>query len=125
MDINPALHHALIPKLTLQPLVENALYHGIKLKRSVGMIQISGKREGDTIVLQVADNGAGMTADRLEALRRATKSNTRVGFGLSAVHHRLHSPNRANQGTGGRLGAPRELADIDPAGWSFYAGKSL
>lgn len=89
MDINPALHHALIPKLTLQPLVENALYHGIKLKRSVGMIQISGKREGDTIVLQVADNGAGMTTDRLEALRRATKSNTRVGFGLSAVHQRL------------------------------------
>lgn len=90
MDITPALHHALISKLTLQPLLENALYHGIKLKRSVGMIQISGKREGDTIVLQVADNGAGMTADRLEALRRATKSNTRVGFGLSAVHQRLH-----------------------------------
>ncbi len=89
VDIDPALHHALIPKLTLQPLVENALYHGIKLKRSVGMIQISGKREGSIIVLQVADNGVGMTAERLEALRRAMESNTRVGFGLSAVHQRL------------------------------------
>ncbi len=89
VDIDPALHPALIPKLTLQPLVENALYHGIKLKRSVGMIQISGKREGSIIVLQVADNGVGMTAERLEALRRAMESNTRVGFGLSAVHQRL------------------------------------
>lgn len=89
VDIDPALHNALIPKLTLQPLVENALYHGIKLKRSVGMIQISGKREGSIIVLQVADNGVGMTAERLEALRRAMESNTRVGFGLSAVHQRL------------------------------------
>lgn len=89
VDIDSALHTAQIPKLTLQPLVENALYHGIKLKRSVGLIQISGKREGDTIVLKVADNGVGMTAERLEALRRAMESNTRVGFGLSAVHQRL------------------------------------
>ncbi len=89
VDIDPELHGALIPKLTLQPLVENALYHGIKLKRSVGLIRISGHREGGDVILQVEDNGIGMTRERLESLQSAMKSNTRVGFGLSAVHQRL------------------------------------
>ncbi len=89
VDIDPELHGALIPKLTLQPLVENALYHGIKLKRSVGLIRISGHREGGDVILQVEDNGIGMTRERLERLQSAMKSNTRVGFGLSAVHQRL------------------------------------
>ena len=89
LDIDPSLGTALIPKLTLQPLVENALYHGIKLKRAKGHIRISGWREGDHILLQVADNGVGIPRERLESLRAAMDTEARVGFGLSAVHQRL------------------------------------
>lgn len=62
---------------------------GIKLKRAKGMIRIAAWREGDHVVLQVADNGVGMTAQRLAQLRGAMESDQRVGFGLSAVNQRL------------------------------------
>ena len=45
--IDPALYDYQILKLTLQPLVENALYHGIKYKRAKGYIRVSGEKEGD------------------------------------------------------------------------------
>lgn len=89
VQIDPALHNALIPKLTLQPLVENALYHGIKLKRAVGMIRIAGWSENGQIFLQITDNGVGMAPERLAQLRTAMERDERVGFGLSAVHQRL------------------------------------
>lgn len=89
VDIDPQLHDAMIPKLTLQPLVENALYHGIKLKRARGTIRISGGVEDGCILLRVEDNGVGMTAERLNQLRQAMEHDERVGFGLSAVNQRL------------------------------------
>lgn len=89
VEIDSALHGAVIPKLTLQPLVENALYHGIKLKRQRGHISITGWREGDEVLLTVRDDGAGMSAERLAELRRAMEHDERVGFGVSAVNRRL------------------------------------
>lgn len=89
VDIDPRIHSALIPKLTLQPLVENALYHGIKLKRALGHIRVTGWIEDGHVLLQVADNGMGMTQQRLEHLRRTVETEERVGFGVSAVNQRL------------------------------------
>ena len=89
LDIDPALHHVSIPKLTLQPLVENALYHGIKLRRVKGLIEIKGWREGDCIFLQVKDNGIGMSPQRLEELRATAADTKQLGFGFSAVNQRL------------------------------------
>ena len=89
VDIDPQLGHAMIPKLTLQPLVENALYHGVKLKRAKGTIRISGCVEDGCIVLRVTDNGVGIPAQRLEQLRSTMEGDERVGFGLSAVNQRL------------------------------------
>lgn len=89
VEIDPALGDVMIPKLTLQPLVENALYHGIKLKRAKGLIQIKGWQEGDCVLLQVSDNGIGMTEQRLEDLRNSIENTERVGFGFSAVNQRL------------------------------------
>ena len=89
LDIDPALHHVSIPKLTLQPLVENALYHGIKLRRVRGLIEIKGWREGDCIFLQVKDNGIGMSPQRLEELRATAADTKQLGFGFSAVNQRL------------------------------------
>ena len=80
-------------KLSLQPLVENAIYHGIKKKEEYGMIIISGYEKDDYIYLEVFDDGAGMTKDQLAELRetvnkRELNENTKH-FGLSNVNHRL------------------------------------
>lgn len=89
IEIDPALRETRLPKPTLQPLVENALYHGIKLKRGKGCIHVSGQGQGPDVLLQITDDGAGMTEVRLEELRRAIQNGERVGFGLVTVHERL------------------------------------
>lgn len=89
IDIPRALKDCCLPKLTVQPLVENALYHGIKLKRSLGHIRVSCRRENDEIVLQVRDDGAGMNAERLMQVRRSIEEGECVGFGLRTVHERI------------------------------------
>lgn len=87
--IAPELENCQVPKLTLQPLVENALYHGIKLKRGLGTIQVLGYAAGEDICLVVSDNGAGMNEERLEEVRSAIRKEQRIGFGLATVHERL------------------------------------
>ena len=89
IDLTERFGAVRIPKLTLQPLVENALYHGIKMKRGMGHIYILARQEGDDIVLQVTDDGAGMSAQRLQQLLDSMEAGKRVGFGLSAIHERL------------------------------------
>ncbi len=90
IDMDPLLKDCLIPKLTLQPLVENALYHGIKLKRGVGTISVRSRLCGDMVELEVRDTGAGMTRKRLEQVLVSMDSReSQVGFGLAAVYKRL------------------------------------
>ena len=79
----------MVPKLTLQPLAENALYHGIKNKRGGGRILIEGEDAGKDLILRVRDNGQGMTKERLEEIRNAIRTGKRAGFGLSAVAERI------------------------------------
>lgn len=87
--IAPGLQNARLPKLTLQPLVENALYHGIKLKRGKGCIYVTSRTAGPDVLIQITDDGAGMAPERLEELNRALETGERVGFGLVTVHERL------------------------------------
>lgn len=79
----------MVPKLTLQPLAENALYHGIKNKRGGGKILIQGEKDGEDLILRVTDNGQGMTPERLAEIQNAIRTGERAGFGLSAVAERL------------------------------------
>lgn len=78
-----------LPKMTLQPLVENALYHGVKEKRGKSSIWITFEDAGKDIVIQVKDDGIGMTEDRLREVQEGLKNNQSVGFGMSAVEGRL------------------------------------
>jgi two-component system sensor histidine kinase YesM len=78
-----------IPKLTLQPLAENALYHGVKEKRGKSRIDIVCIQEQEDIILTVGDNGVGMRPEKLNAIRDSLEHSERVGFGLSAVHERI------------------------------------
>ncbi|MDR0951883.1 MAG: sensor histidine kinase [Oscillospiraceae bacterium] len=77
------------PKLILQPLVENALYHGTKNKRGPGNIVITGESRGDDILLRVSDDGAGMTLEQVRALQIGIYEDRHTGLGLVNVHKRI------------------------------------
>lgn len=90
--LSPELYEYQIPKMTLQPIVENALYHGIKCKRSKGIIDISGELTGNLIYLTVSDDGAGMDEENLKNLSHEILKpckETDRGFGLANVNERI------------------------------------
>ena len=94
IDIPQEMYQYQILKLTLQPLVENALYHGIKNKRGKGYISVKGKVEKDKLIFTVSDNGIGMDQDRLKEVRRTINQDVRdtqepAGFGLYNVAQRI------------------------------------
>ena len=93
IDIEEELYEFVLPKLTLQPLVENALYHGIKNKRGKGMIRIRGKKSGDDMIFKVTDDGKGMTEEELRELKenvqRVKQDNNINSFGLTNVNQRI------------------------------------
>ena len=94
IDVEPEALDATMLKLTLQPLVENALYHGIKNKRSGGVITVRGRRWDDNrLLVEVSDNGIGMTAEKVAQLRTALASEgfagSDSGFGLCNVNQRV------------------------------------
>lgn len=78
-DLPPELGALRVPPLLLQPLVENAIKHGIEPKVSGGSITISARRDGDALVLSVRDTGLGLGEARVPGTR----------FGLSQVRDRL------------------------------------
>ncbi|MDQ0058116.1 cache domain-containing sensor histidine kinase [Paenibacillus harenae] len=97
IEVDEKLMDYSILKMTLQPIVENALYHGIKNKRGKGLIKVS-VAEDEYLHITVEDNGIGMSADRLSALREQlslqrqpeeTGSQVSGGFGLHNVHQRI------------------------------------
>ena len=69
-DIQNEILGCTILKLSIQPLVENAIYHGLKTKGSFGLLQVTGAREAGKLVIQVMDDGVGMTRERLQAVMR-------------------------------------------------------
>ena len=67
-DVPAELRGAWVPHLLLQPLVENALKHGVIELEETGRVSVAGRREGDDLVLTVRDNGPGPSADRREGV---------------------------------------------------------
>lgn len=90
--VDPSVENCVVPKLMLQPLVENALYHGIKLcdRKCLLMIQVLPRE--DQIEIEVLDNGAGMDEDTLQALREAMEhsgQNRANSYGVVNVNDRI------------------------------------
>ena len=95
IDVDEDILSCTILKLTLQPLVENALYHGIKNKRTGGTITVRAKRAGPNQVrLEILDNGVGFTPYKLSRLQESLADESgeitfsESGFGIENVHKR-------------------------------------
>jgi LytS/YehU family sensor histidine kinase len=82
-DIAPDTLSALVPYLLLQPLVENAVRHGVARMESGGRIRIAASRSGGELLLRVSDNGPG--------IRTSTQPAARAGLGLSSTQERLRT----------------------------------
>ena len=96
IDVDPDILDSTILKLTLQPLVENALYHGIKNRRGGGAISVwAGRVDGDSALVEIEDNGAGFTRQRLDSVRQEIEDEEgeirlhEMGFGLENVSKRI------------------------------------
>ncbi|SCX97958.1 sensor histidine kinase [Butyrivibrio sp. INlla14] len=93
-EINVAkdIYDYCIPKITIQPIVENALYHGIKNRRGGGKITITGVENKDELTIQVHDDGAGMDEERLKEVREGIIKNNpdkTAIYGLYNVNERI------------------------------------
>jgi len=78
VDVAPSLHDALVPHLLLQPLVENAVKHGISARPGPGHIAVSARADGGRIVLSVADDGPGASPDPARRGEGIGLANTRA-----------------------------------------------
>ena len=89
IDIDPSIEKTKLPKMTLQPLIENAIYHGLKPKRGKGKIIVKGYKEEGDIVLKVFDTGLGMESSELEDLKKRVLNEDTTSFGLTSAYKRL------------------------------------
>lgn len=97
-DIEEELYSFPLLKMTLQPLVENAVFHGIERKRGKGLIRIAARREGEQIELVVTDDGVGISESRLAELKARLRPSALSepalepagggGIGISNVYSR-------------------------------------
>ena len=91
--IDPQTENAMVPKLILQPLVENSIIHGLQDVLEEGMIVIASRREGDELVIEVSDNGVGLEqekADRLLCEEEADEQRRdRAHIGLKSIQKRI------------------------------------
>jgi two-component system sensor histidine kinase YesM len=85
--------HYRVLKLILQPLVENAIYHGINARRGGGKIIITGSVKEEKLYFSVVDNGIGITKEKLKEIRELLDSNhvepAAAGFGIFNVNERI------------------------------------
>jgi len=84
----------MVLKLTLQPLVENAIYHGVKERRGHGTISVEALRQDGMLVMRVRDDGVGMSPEKLAQVRAALTTayphgNGSSGYGIHNVHERI------------------------------------
>ncbi len=89
IEIDDSIKGCLIPKMTIQPMVENAIYHGLKPKRGRGLINITGSIAYGRVTLKVEDTGVGMDRETLEKLRHQIANDDPSSFALVAAYKRL------------------------------------
>ncbi|MET3287803.1 UNVERIFIED_CONTAM: two-component system sensor histidine kinase LytS [Brevibacillus sp. OAP136] len=92
VEIESGVEQTIVPGLVLQPLVENAIKHGLLPKREGGSVSIRARRVQNSLELTVADDGIGMERDPFAPLTQTRERADRLsGIGLANVKGRLHS----------------------------------
>ena len=90
INVDPSINSVHIVKLVLQPIVENAIYHGLKYKESKGMLTVNGYQKDGNAVIEIADDGVGMDEETLNRIFEKHKVNYRSnGVGVYNVQRRL------------------------------------
>ena len=90
IDVDQGLNHYLLPKLILQPLIENAIYHGLKTRTGGGTITVRAETAKRELILYVIDNGSGIEKEKLDSLNGALRRDApRDSFGLFYVNDRI------------------------------------
>lgn len=95
MNIPPLLLRQEIPKMSLQPIIENAIYHGIEELAEDTNIYIKGSTQGEDCIIEITDAGRGMTQEQVEELRKKiagkieTSGGSGNGIGLKNVQDRI------------------------------------
>jgi two-component system sensor histidine kinase YesM len=90
IDSDELISQYLVPKMIIQPLVENSIYHGLKLKKQKGFININISSEDDCILIEVIDNGLGMNYEKLSIIRKNLyQSIESEHYGLYNINERL------------------------------------
>lgn len=88
---DPELADKSVMKLSLQPIIENYIIHGIRTERYDNRLSVEIREEGDMLIAEVCDNGKGIEPDRLNEIREELEKPEESGkmFGLRSVHSRL------------------------------------
>jgi two-component sensor histidine kinase len=107
LDIDPEATGALVPNLLLQPLVENAIRHGIGPRPAGGRIEIRANRRGCRLSLEVSDNGRGLSANYKEGVG-VTNTRARLNKLYARSGHRFALENRAEGGVTVTVDVPYE-----------------
>ncbi|MBT9779243.1 HAMP domain-containing protein [Clostridium sp. MCC353] len=91
IDVDDRLNDLVIPKLILEPIVENAVVHGLEGKVGTGLILVRGELSEDTVIFTIKDNGIGITQKRLEEIwiSHSKSNSTHTGLGFLNVHSRI------------------------------------
>jgi two-component system sensor histidine kinase YesM len=93
-DIAPDSYVVTVPRFIIQPIIENAMVHGLEMRIEGGSIQVSSMIENKQLMITISDDGLGMDAHKLEEIRAAlargpSEEDAEFGIGLLNVHHRI------------------------------------
>ena len=89
IQIEENCKETMIPKLTLQPLVENAILHGVRMEDKNGMITVIAHRRDGDVCIRIEDNGVGMTREHIREIMNTRVSSGRVHLGVRNVYERI------------------------------------
>ena len=89
IEYDEAAARCCLPKLLVQPLVGNSIQHGINMQSGSGMITVIAPRQGDAVVIEVEDNGVGMSPEKVRQVMESPAVTDRPHLGIKNVYDRI------------------------------------
>lgn len=89
VEYDPAAANCYVPKLLVQPLVENAILHGIEIDKHEGIVTVVTRRQGDVLMIEIEDNGVGMSEECIENIMKKKPDEKRVHIGIRNICDRI------------------------------------